>query len=297
MLSRKSAQFAVSDIDLHHISRKAVPAQPGSHALRQHIYDHLHILFRRQVSRRSSAVPDALHRDFTAVGCHRGPVLSSGKSREDQSDLPENALQKERICPGKISDRQDPVPVKLALCRSSYEEKVRYRALPDNMPVVIPVDHCNGVRLSVVRSELGKDLVPADAYAHRDPEFMPDPVRDPRCQFRAAPEAFPAPRAVYPALVEAVGFHKIRILPVDFPCLFRKAHIQVHSGGKNDQPGACLSRLPQCLPGLHSGSLRCVIGCQDDPVSLFRISSDCQRPACQFRMVEHLHTGVEAVAV
>ena len=71
VLSGKSAQFGVPDIDFHYIPRESVPSESGGHALRQHIYHRPDVLFRRQVPRRGSAVSDALYGHLTAEGGYR----------------------------------------------------------------------------------------------------------------------------------------------------------------------------------------------------------------------------------
>ena len=297
VLPRKAAQIAVPDIDLDHITHKTVFPQAGSHALREHVDHHPDVLLGRQVPRRRSAVPYALDRHFAPVGGHRRLILPSREDREHQPYLSEYALKKSRVRLRQVPDGEDPVAQELPLRRPSHEQEVRGRALPDDIPVVVPVDHRNGVRLFVIGPEFRVDLVPADADAHRDPQLAPDPVRDPSRDVRPAPYALPALCAVDPALVQPIGFHLIRILPVDLSCEFGKAKIQIHPGGYDDQPGAGLPRLPQRRTGLHARPLRYIVGRQYDPVALLGIPSDCQRSSVQFRMMQHLHAGIKTVAV
>ena len=181
-------------------------------------------------------------------------------------------------------------------CRA-HIQKIFHRLCPDNLPVVVPGDFGDGIRLFVVRPELCENLVPADADADGDPKLTFDALPDFFGDTHAIAFDLSAGCHIEPGFVQPKCLLQVCIVCVDLVGQLGEPQIDVHSGRHNLKVGAAFTGLPQGHAGFDTGLLCQLILCQNDSMPGFRITAHSQRLPSELRVVEKLNAGIAGIHV
>src|SRR6516225_4264986 len=232
------------------------------------------------------AYPIGADRPF--VDAARGPVIV-------RAHFPEMLLQELQglaleIEPGFDAETRHlprgggPDAVKLPDRQSLDERRAHFRG-DDEQPV----------RLAVVGSELGEELVVGDSGRRREPgfgaDFSPDFFRD----LRRRDDALEVFRDVEIGLVERQRLDDRRVFREDFPDLQRDCLVGIEPRLYEDQIGA-LSLGGDRRHRRMNAKLPCFVACRRDDAALAR-SADRDRLAAQVRVITLFDGCVEGIHI
>ena len=277
---------------------KPRPAEASRHAVRQQADARRHLGPGGEVLGEGGAVAHGLHRLRGVAGAHRLPVQPVGVVVDLPPQLAHQLLQR---LPGErrqLSDGPDAVLPQQLLRRAPHIEHIPRREGPDKLPPVLPANHGGGVGLFVVAAQLGEDLVEGDPHGEGQTQLLFHPPPEGIRQGRPVhAEEVEGVRHVQPALVDAEGLHQIGVLIVDSVDPPGVLPVEPVVGRQEDQLRAFLPGLPDGLRRPDAEALGGVVLRQDDAVTGRGVPADGHGELFQFRVVQQLHGGVEAVQV
>ena len=232
-----------------------------------------------------------------AAFLNRGGVQSQSKGLEHRPHLTQLPGQGVQRSLGQPPDGADAQPPQLLAGGWPYIEQILHRQGVDHLPVVVPFNTGDGVRLFIVAAQLGGDFVVCHPDAAGDAKLELHPVTDFSGNGHGGAEHPYAAGDVQPVFIQAEGLDLVGIVLINFPCHLAEADIFPHIRGQHDQMGTALSGLPDCHTGLDAIWLGNIVGGQHNAVPLLLAAAYRQRLVPQLRVALHLHRGVKTVLI
>ena len=136
-------------------------------------------------------------------------------------------MQYLRIAFRYIPDGKDPQLHQFPLCCPAHIEQVSCRQRPDQFPEVLLRKNSDRIRLLVVGSQFGENLVPGHSYADGDTQFLLDPFADLFSDLQTVTFDRSALCHIQPALIQAKWLLQIGKRRIDLPGVPGKPDILV----------------------------------------------------------------------
>ncbi len=262
------------------------------------MYDHAHVLVVFQIAVNGQTVADRLD-IFLFVHRNDGRIIFSVcKSRKITSPLAEDAHKQGFLCRGKLPDRLDPEFMKFLLGRTPHIEQFFRRQRPNGLFIIFLRDFGHGVGFFHIRAELGKNLVPAHADAHRDADLLFHPFAYRMGDLRAAAEQKQTLRNVEPTFVDTERLDTVGIILVDFTHFFgnfeilREIRLHFHK-----LAAAFLPRFPIDVARLYARALGDHVFGEHDAVPIFLRPHDHHGFLADFGTAQTFHRGVKIIQI
>ena len=290
----KGLQILIPQGDAHRAPLQSLLPHTAGHTLCQHGKDHLYIRIIHQIPGRGGGIAHTLDRRLGVHMLHRRSVLPPGKGTEHQPVLAQQTLQKIRPSRRQLADGINAVSVQLAGGGRADAQKITARQGPHHPVVVFPADNRHRVRLFIIRTQFGKDLVKADPHADGNAQFRLYPTANFLGDlFSGAVIA----GHIQPVLVQPERLNIVAVILIDPPCHLGKAHIQREVRRYHHQLRALLPRLPQRLPRHQAVAGGNLVFRQDNSVAALCAAAHRHRLVSQLRAVQALHRGIKLVAI
>ena len=231
-------------------------------------------------------------------GTHGRILLPSGVGAQLRPQLAQRCAQVLVLRRGQLPDVPDAQPCQCVLCRAPHVKQRVYGQRPHDTPEIFRVDDRHSVRLFIIRPQLGKYLVEADA--HRDGEAglgLHGPADGVGHAGGRAAEQPPGLRHVQPAFVDSERLYTVCITGIDG--VDGTAHLPVLPvvRGQQLQAGALAQRAPDGFGRLDAVPLCGLVFRQDDAMAVVRAAAYGHGHAAQLRVAQQLYRGIKAVAV
>ena len=201
-------KLGVSDSHLQSAGIQPMVPQACGHGISQHGNARLHLNPCRQILRKCGAVADRLGRLGIEAGANGRAVQAIGVGMELQAHFAKKRLQRIRAAGSQLADGLHAIRFEKLFGGAAHVQKVSHRQRPYELLPIFTGDHSGGVRLAVIASKFGKDLVEANAYGECQPQFPPDTcTQGVRKSFGISAKEVQGMGHIQPAFVNAKGLH------------------------------------------------------------------------------------------
>ena len=221
-----------------------------------------------------------------------------GEGLDDEAGLAERAPDEGGIRAGELAYGPDAKVVELVLRGGPHVEEVSHRSLPHEVAGVVRKHLHVTVRLVVVASELGEDLVPRVPDGARYAKLVLYAIGDGgRDGADVASPQTDGPREVEPRLVGTKGLHEVRVVIVDAACRVRVATVELVARRDDHRVRTGLTRLPERHGRLDAATLCLVARCQHNAMPELLVSAHDKRAPPELGPLRLLDARIEGVHV
>ena len=225
---------------------------------------------------------------------HGGGIHTVCEFPERFAVFAENALKKRRLAPCNIAYCIYSVVTELSRCWASDKKKVAARKRPRNHLKVLFADNRYCVGLFIIRAELCKNLIEADAYADGYSELIFNALPYLLGNILAAPAAA---RYVEPALIKTERLNIVSVILINLPAKPWKAKVKRIIRRNDNKLRAFLPCLPERLTDRKPVLWSKLVLRENYTVAALCTAAHRHRLIPHLRTIKGFHRGVKLITV